>query len=137
MSRENGQVVPPAEKADRWAQWRAKRAIEGKPEGGPHQVIEEVRQVLAEAHTPKPGIAARLWRKFGGGENPQKRRELYARLEMLAIGREDLVHQVITEAVAQAVGARDPGRYFTRAVTRKLIEAGLGLGPRPGGDPSW
>lgn len=83
------------------------------------------------------GVAERLVRKFGYGQAPAKRRELYRRLEALAALKGDEVLEVISEAVAEAVGARMPDRYFCRAVVVKLREHGYGLGAKPGGDTSW
>jgi hypothetical protein len=81
-------------------------------------------------------VASRLASKFGLGKEPAARRALFAKLEALTEGpRGDIALRCISEAVAQAAGARSPDRYFCRAVVLKLRESGL-LAPK-GGDTSW
>lgn len=74
-----------------------------------------------------PSVSARLQRKFGLGEAPNKRMKLYKRLEALVEKWDQKVLDLISEAVAEAVGARKPDRYFCRAIVLKLREAGLSI----------
>lgn len=88
--------------------------------------VEPVRLTFPASRTPMPGIgtglAQRLERRFGLGAMPDKRRALYARLELMAAGN-PLIEPLIREAAAEAVGKNHPDRYFCRAVVLKLREA--------------
>lgn len=109
----------------------------GAGEGAAECALSDVVGQVVSGEAKARSISSRLELKFGLGQAPQKRRELYRRLELLHTKEGDRVQQVISEAVAQAVGARDPGRYFCKCVVAKLREAGFGLGAAAGGDPSW
>ena len=128
---------------DGWeATMRARLGVNGRAghragEGAAETALADVIDGVVRGETPARGISFRLEMKFGLGQAPQKRRELYRRLESLHSKEGERVHQVISEAVAQAVGARDPGRYFCKCVVAKLREAGFGLGAATGGDPTW
>lgn len=84
-----------------------------------------------------PSISERLAKKFGYGTNRRRRLELYQRLQALEAQHGESVLQAIGEAVAQAVGARNPGHYFCRAVCLKLRERGVYYAPGKGVDPTW
>ena len=75
---------------------------------------------------PKPGtdtgLASRLERRFGLGAMPDKRRALYARLQLMA-NENPLVELLVREAAAEAVGKDYPDRYFCKAIVLKLREA--------------
>lgn len=75
----------------------------------------------------RSSITERLTKKFGLGESPLKRKALYQLLEKLHQEHGDEVIRIISEAVAQAVGAREPARYFCRAVKAKIAAAGLSI----------
>lgn len=109
------------------------------------KVAEEVpgvtlgQAIVEMAEGPREGvsIADRLVRKFGLGEEPRKRRELYRRLQRLIELKGDRVYDIVSGCVADAVGAKRADRWFAAAVVRRLREAGYALGADPGGDPSW
>ncbi len=72
------------------------------------------------------GIAYRLQTKFGLGTRPDLREALYARLQELVYGTHgEKAYQVIASVAADAVGKRDPGRYFAHVVTMRLQERGI------------
>lgn len=79
-------------------------------------------------------VVERLKRRFGLGADPKKRLALYRRLERLHEVHGDLVLELISEAVAQAVAARAPGNYFCRAILAKLREARLFAGVERGSE---
>jgi uncharacterized protein YutE (UPF0331/DUF86 family) len=96
-----------------------------------------IAQVVAaaQAGTPARTIMERLVSKFGLGDNPVKRRALYARLQLLAETFPDAVESLISEAVMQSHGMRRPGNYFCRAIVLKLRESKL---MQSGGTPcTW
>lgn len=70
-------------------------------------------------------IAARLERKFGLGQDAGARRRLYARLEREVQMYGEDAYRAIATAAADAETARDPGRYFAVAATRRLRQRGL------------
>jgi hypothetical protein len=109
----------------------------GAADGAAECALSDVLDGVVNGESQARSVSSRLELKFGLGQCPQKRRELYRRLELLHKKEGDRVQQIISEAVAQAVGARDPGRYFCKCVVAKLREAGFGLGAAGGGDPSW
>lgn len=71
-------------------------------------------------------VAERLVKKFGCGSRPDLRRSLYDRLEALVqtddTGR---AYQIIAGVAADAIGKRDPGRYFAHVVCSRLQEKGI------------
>lgn len=75
-----------------------------------------------------PTIIARLRKKFGLGDQPAKRMALYQQLQNLEAVHGSIVLDVISEAVAESLGADKPDRYFCRAVKMKLQARGLGRG---------
>lgn len=82
-------------------------------------------------------VVDRLTRKFGLGDRPKVRKELYKWLGRLADQHGEKVLDVISVAVAQAVSARSPGRYFSTTVVRILRERGLISPSRTGGTVQW
>lgn len=70
-------------------------------------------------------VSRRLADKFGLGENPAKRRQLYGKLERLVELHGAGVLEVISEVVVEACSARSPGRYFCFAVLRRCRERGF------------
>jgi hypothetical protein len=68
-------------------------------------------------------IQQRLERKFGLGDKPVSRRKLYKWLADLADEHGEPVLVVVSTAVAQAVSARNPDRYFCAVVKRLISEA--------------
>jgi hypothetical protein len=87
---------------------------------------DSLDEVLARARsrqTSPTSIFNRLVKKFGLGEKPEARRQLYYKLEKLAEGKhEEAVIQCISEAVMESGDARKPANYFCSAVKRKLID---------------
>lgn len=65
-------------------------------------------------------IAERLELRFGVGDDPEKRRALYRRLQRLCESRGKEAELWIYEAADKASDARDPGRYFSAAIVRML-----------------
>ncbi len=74
-------------------------------------------------------IADRLWKRFGPGDEPEIRRQLYERLQHEAIQHGDAVYRIIQTAFASAQSANNPDRYFAAAVTRRLREQGFLVQP--------
>lgn len=72
------------------------------------------------APAPVSSIAERLEERFGLGDQPDKRRALYRRLQRLAESRGKEAELWIYEAADKASDARDPGRYFSAAIVRML-----------------
>ncbi len=71
-------------------------------------------------------VANRLQIKFGLGTRPDLREALYHRLQELVYGESgDRAYQVIASVAADAVGKRDPGRYFAHVVMARLQERGI------------
>lgn len=103
----------------------------------PGLLADILQQRLAAPIKTGPRVAERLVRKFGYGQSPVKRKELYRRLEKLAEAKGEAVIDLISEAVAESVGARMPDRYFCRAIVLKLREHGFTLNGSSGGDASW
>lgn len=99
--------------------------------------VSDVLAAAASGRSAERSIEERLTLKFGLGADPAKRRKLYQRLERMVDREGDRVLRLISEAVAQSVGARDPGRYFCRAVTGKLRDSGLSLTGATEGDATW
>lgn len=69
-------------------------------------------------------VAKRLWHKFGKGENPALRRELYERLERAVVEHGWPAYRVIQGCVRSADSASAPDRYFCTAVACRMREAG-------------
>jgi hypothetical protein len=111
-----------------------------KPEDVPLDCAGAASEVLSAAAAGRTAIRSieeRLTLKFGLGNDGTKRRKLYQRLERLVEREGERALVLISEAVAQAVGARDPGRYFCRAVVSKIRDSGLSLTGGAGGDARW
>ncbi len=72
-------------------------------------------------------IAERLESRFGLGSRPELRQRLYRDLESRVYEGEqgERVFEVIASVAADAVGKRDPGRYFAYVVQRRLAERGM------------
>lgn len=76
-------------------------------------------------------VAARLVAKFGLGSRPDLREALYQRLQELVYGPDGpRAYQVIASVAADAVGKRDPGRYFAHVVVARLQERGIVPAPQ-------
>lgn len=69
-------------------------------------------------------VASRLWKVFGGGDNPALRRRFYERLEREVQLNGEHVYRLVQGAARAATTANNPGRYFCTAVSRRLREAG-------------
>ena len=86
------------------------------------------------------GLAARLAKKYGLGENPMASRRVYAHVERLCHAHGDPVY-IIVQDMAQYADSRDnPGRNFRAFVLKRIEEHGFptkpppspdGAGPRP------
>lgn len=71
-------------------------------------------------------VAPRLVTKFGTGSRPELRMQLYQRLQDLVYGPDgERAYQIIASVAADAVGKRDPGRYFAHVVVARLMERGV------------
>lgn len=100
------------------------------------RLLERSRSVEAGTAGSRPDlfpgtIVQRLKKKFGLGEQPDKRLALYEHLEKLHRRHPEEVERIISEAVVGATSANKPARYFCVAVKKKIVAAGLTLG-----DPS-
>jgi len=82
-----------------------------------------------------PTVTARLRAKFGLGDQPAKRLALYAAIEALADIHGRDIMDLVSEAVAEAMTARRPDRYFCSAVKSKLKERGYTAATR--GSADW
>jgi len=116
---------------------RLAAAMEANKGLDPLPIGDCILEALQRPATEGMGVADRLVRKFGYGQAPGKRRELYVRLERLCKEHGEKGLEVISHAVAQAVGARDPARYFCWVVTRMVREAGLSWSKDSGRDATW
>lgn len=109
--------------------------LQDQKETGPGQdgratLSVEIRSLLEAARTGQlrrsgRGAEERLGRRLGFGRQPAKRRLFYQYLGRLVDTEGERVYDLIGTALAQAVGKRDPGNYFCRAIALKLREAGL------------
>lgn len=88
-------------------------------------MAEPTQISAADLERTPGGIAQRLEARFGLGADPHKRRAFYLRLQMLVSARPEL-EALIKEAASQASIARNPDRYFCRAVRMKLMDAAKG-----------
>lgn len=79
-----------------------------------------IDEAAAKPPTVDLGLAERLKKRFGLGEDPRKRAVLYRRLETLFIQHGQIVWTLCAEAAAQANGTNNPGRYFCKAILGKL-----------------
>lgn len=70
-------------------------------------------------------VARRLLKQFGEGDNGTLRRELFERLQRECIRNGEVVYRIISGAVRSSATARDPGRYFSATVSRRMREAGF------------
>lgn len=79
-----------------------------------------VDEVAAKPVPQELGLAERLKKRFGLGEDPRKRSVLYRRLETLWLQHGEIVWTLCAEAAAQSAGTNNPGRYFCKAILGKL-----------------
>lgn len=70
-------------------------------------------------------VASRLLKKFGSGDNPKVRRELFNRLEREVAIHGARAYAIIRSCVNSSESAVHPDRYFCSSVARRLREAGL------------
>lgn len=71
------------------------------------------------------GISERLVRRFGLGSNPELRRALYRRLEMMVVEQGEPMYRIVATAAGDADGKQDPGRWFAKVVCIRIRESGL------------
>lgn len=77
-------------------------------------------------------VADRLASRFGLGSRPDLRGPLYQRLQDLVFGPDGQeAYRVISSVAADAIGKRDPGRYFAHVVMLRLQERGIIPLPEP------
>jgi len=81
-------------------------------------------------------IVDRLTRRLGMGDNPRSRRSLYEWLAKLANEHGEPILEIISTALAQAVSARNAGRYFSVVVLKIAAEKGYKKNPI-GGSVEW
>lgn len=71
-------------------------------------------------------LAKRLEDRFGLGGKPLLRKALYTRLaDLVDADDEQRVYMVIAEVADAAKRAREPGKYFSFVVMRRLVERGI------------
>jgi hypothetical protein len=135
--------LPPAASANGHvsARDRFKKLIdETPPIVEPETLMVDVNRVVQRAvngeEQPRELVSVRLMRKFGGGADCRRRRELYRRLDLVVKAHGDEAIEVIGSVVADAVGKDKPGNYFCRAVIGRLRDRKLLIGLN-GGDASW
>jgi hypothetical protein len=129
-----------AEEKPRIREWQRKRAVPTPAEIKAeiersridHRIPEgatEVPPAVPPSSRPQEGLGTsvveRLKRKFGLGENPKQRMQLYTQLQVLYDRYPERMHILISTAVAEAVDKRRPDRYFCVAIKAKIREAGL------------
>lgn len=100
------------------------RAMQERVAHGDSDAPVTINQAVGELPTKTQpcdlGLAARLERRFGLGDDRRRRMVLYRRLETLFLQHGQIVWSLCAEAAAQAVGTDSPGRYFSRAIVAKL-----------------
>jgi hypothetical protein len=79
------------------------------------------------------GLAVRLERKFGLGDNAIAARKVYQHCERLCERFGDLVYRVVKDMVDYADGARAPGRTFRAFVLTRIEEHGFAVRGSAGG----
>lgn len=99
-------------------------------------MADVLQRAASGSGSAERSVSSRLQSKFGLGDTPSKRKELYRKLESLVATGGDRVLDLINECVADSVGRDKPGRYFCRAICARLREAGI-REARKGGDSSW
>ena len=70
-------------------------------------------------------VAAKLLDQFGEGDNVTLRRELYDRCERACQQHGEVCYRIVVGAVRSSKTAREPGRYFSATVSRRMREAGF------------
>lgn len=98
-------------------------------------MIEEEQAAKAQQNATVPpkragsawSVTERLTRRFGLGGDANRRRRFYAKLEHLVETHGDQVLTIISDCVWAAERARNRDRYFCKAVTLRLKEAGFGI----------
>lgn len=95
------------------------------------QGLKTAAEIEGDTHR----VEERLTRRFGLGQEPAARRNLYRWLGKLANKHGEPVLEAISEACAASDGARYPDRCFC-AVVIKLMKK-LGFGRTTGGNRQW
>jgi len=109
----------PAEELDRFAAQKAAllaRARE-REQPGPEVIPADP---ISEAN-----LLERMKRRFGLGDDPQKRLKFYEQVVNIVSSRGQLALDLVNKAAAQAVSARQPGRYFASLVKILFAERGI------------
>lgn len=70
-------------------------------------------------------IAERLEKRFGLGDQPDRRRRLYRTLERLVLEYGEKAYRIIAEVASDSTHADHPDRWFCKAVVLRLRNAGL------------
>jgi len=70
-------------------------------------------------------VSHKLLKQFGEGENGTLRRELFERCQRECVRNGEVAYRIVAGAVRSSTTARDPGRYFSATVTRRMREAGF------------
>lgn len=70
-------------------------------------------------------IVERLRRRFGLGDKPTCRQKFYESLEKLVGVKGEIVLSLISLAVSQSVGSRQPDRYFCACIKVLLLEKNI------------
>jgi hypothetical protein len=79
------------------------------------------------------GLAGRLERKFGLGDNPIAARKVYGHVERLCEQHGDPVYNVVRDMVDYCDTARNPGRTFRAFVLTRIQEHGFNVRGGGGG----
>lgn len=121
-------------------------AEQGSPQPGPVQptpmgpiatLVEGILHRASQGDSNRPpSVRHRLESKFGLGDRPDKRRQLYARIEALIDTYGLPVYDLVNAAVVDSVGRTRPDRYFARTVCARLRETGY-VGEVKGGEATW
>jgi hypothetical protein len=75
---------------------------------------------IAQAH-----LLERMKRRFGMGDDPTRRQKFYESVVKIVSERGQVALDCVNQAAAQAVSARQPGRYFAALVKCLFAERGI------------
>lgn len=73
---------------------------------------------------PWHNLAARLHKKFGGGDAPATRRALFSKLERLCDQHGTPVYRHVKACASTALDKREPSHWFCRSVVCRLKDCG-------------
>lgn len=76
-------------------------------------------------------LTEKLIRAFGSGDRPHLRERFYRQCHQSVIRHGGGALAELRRAALDARKAADPGRYFVVAAKRRLVNAGMWIGPTP------